>query len=196
MSFCVGLAIVMQLAFVNAKPYINFLMPDVQVSKECKNEPSHSNVSRTIKPNNLFWEQPPDILVCDSSAVKINRVHRATRYWSHLGYSFGNIQKALPSNFICMRGEPLANQILIDIPSQNFSFGEHLGTTRTWWRTDTGQILKAKIEIVSGWENSERILEHELGHAIGWKDNNITGHIMNRSWSRGGTNSRGMRNKK
>ena len=35
---------------------------------------------------------------------------------------------------------------MIDIPSQNLIL-EHLGTTRTWWRTDTGEVFKAKIEI-------------------------------------------------
>ena len=68
----------------------------------------------------------------------------------------------------------------------------HLGTTKTWWRTDTGEIFKAKIEIKVGWENRPRILEHELGHALGFKDNNSTGHMMNHAWDRGGYKKKGL----
>jgi len=195
-DFCVSAALAMQLAFVNMSPHLHFLAPQVEVYNECKKTELVSKMSRGIKTNNLYWEQPPDILICSSSNIKTDRVRKATRYWSNLGYSFGIVQRASPSNFRCVNGDPLTNQIIVDIPSQQFSFGEHLGTTRTWWRTDTGQIIKAKIEILGGWENTERILEHELGHAIGWKDNTITGHIMNRSWSHGGMSSRGMRNKR
>jgi len=195
-DFCVSVALAIQLTFVNANPYLHFLAPRVEVYKECKTPELVSKMSRGIKTNNLYWSTPPDILICSSSNIKTDRVRKATRYWSNLGYDFGIIRRAPPSNFTCASGEPFMNQIIIDIPSQQFSFGEHLGTTRTWWRTDTGQIIKAKIEILGGWENTERIIEHELGHAIGWKDNNITGHIMNKSWSRGGVSGRGMRNKK
>ena len=195
MSFCVGVAIAMHLAFVNMKPYLYFLGPQIEVSKECDITNDVLKTSRTIKPNNLSWERPPDILICSQSNVKTERVRKATRYWTNLGYDFGTINRALPGNFRCINGDPYLNEIIIDIPSQSFSFGEHLGTTRTWWRTDTGQIIKAKIEIASGWENAERVLEHELGHAIGWKDNNIQGHIMNRSWTNGGSSGRGLRNK-
>ena len=195
MSFCVGVAIAMHLAFVNMKPYLYFLGPQIEVSKECDITDDVLKTSRTIKPNNLFWERPPDILICPESNIKTERVRKATRYWNNLGYSFGSVQTALPGNFRCASGDPYMNEIIIDIPSQNFSFGQHLGTTRTWWRTDTGQIIKAKIEIATGWENEERVIEHELGHAIGWKDNTLRGHIMNRSWSAGGLNSRGLRNK-
>jgi hypothetical protein len=90
-------------------------------------------------------------------------------------------------------GKPIVNQIMIDIPNQHFAFGKHIGTTKTWTLSKTGEIFKAKIEIVSGWGNSERVLEHEIGHALGWGDNSQTGHIMNGSWSLGGFNSQGLR---
>ena len=90
----------------------------------------------------------------------------------------------------CVTGTPPYGTIMIDIPSQSFQFGNHLGTTKTWWRTDTGEVFKAKIEIKVGWENKPRVLEHELGHALGFKDNSITGHMMNHTWNRGGYGKR------
>ena len=34
------------------------------------------------------------------------------------------------------------------------------------------------------------IISHELGHALGFKDNSITGHMMNHTWNRGGYGKR------
>jgi hypothetical protein len=154
-----------------------------------------SKTSPYITQNNLHWRQTPNILICAGSDIKLDRVKKAVTFWDKLGYKFGPITEAELANYSCASGIPLTNQIIIDIPNQGFPFGNHLGTTKTWWRTDTGEILKAKIEIIGGWENAERVIEHEIGHAIGWSDNIVTGHIMNKSWSLGGYGSRGLKKK-
>jgi len=142
----------------------------------------------------MHWDMRPEVVICHSSRVSVTRASRATRYWTQRGYSFGDIRKATQDYMPCVTGTPNYGQIIIDIPSQTFNYGSQLGDTSTWWRTDTGEILRAKIEIAPGWESTERILEHEIGHALGMKDNNQTGHIMNRTWIRGGFNSRGTEN--
>ena len=96
------------------------------------------------------------------------------------------------NDYNCATGEPLFGQIMIDIPSSNFRFNDHLGNTKTWFSEEDKRILKVKIEILEGWSDSSRILEHELGHALGWNDVNITGHIMNGVWSRSGNNVKGL----
>ena len=194
MSFCIGIALVMQIVSVNAKPRLYFRSPQMEITRDCDHL-TVSKASRYVSQNNLHWDKTPNILVCASSNATLSRVKKAANFWAKLGYDFGSITQAETANYSCAIGTPLNNQILIDIPSQDFSFGDHLGTTKTWWRTDTGEILKAKIEILPGWENTERILEHEIGHALGWTDNHITGHIMNRSWSMGGHGTRGVRKK-
>jgi len=152
-----------------------------------------SNSKATIVRAPLEWVHPPDIIICKTSDVKIGTVQRATGFWKRLGYEFGDIRVAERDDYICARGAPSVNQILIDIPSQGFQFGKHLGTTRTWHYTESNVALRAKIEIVRGWGNSARVLEHEIGHAFGWRDNSRTGHIMNGSWSLSGLNSQGLR---
>ena len=138
------------------------------------------------------WQIKPDIVICSDSRVSNLRIDRATEFWKTLNHEFGTITKASRDNMACVTGEPQYGTIMIDIPSQNFDFTDHLGTTKTWWRTDTGEIFKAKIEIKVGWENRPRVLEHELGHALGYKDNNTTGHLMNHEWVRGGYKKKGL----
>ena len=134
----------------------------------------------------------PDIIVCSDSRVSNLRIDRATEFWKALNHDFGTVTRVSRDNMACVTGEPDYGTIMIDIPSQNFDFSSHLGTTKTWWRTDTGDIFKAKIEIKIGWENKPRVLEHELGHALGYKDNNTTGHLMNHEWARGGYKKKGL----
>ena len=140
-----------------------------------------------------YWAEAPNILICNNSGATEYRVNKAVSFWEALGYSFGTVTKALKGNMSCATGEPPYDTIMIDIPSQDFNFGTHLGTTKIWWNTTTGEIIKSKIEIKSGWELSERIIEHEIGHALGHKDNSITGHMMNGAWTKGGYNKKGLR---
>lgn len=138
------------------------------------------------------WNEAPDILICNNSAATIYRTERAVNYWAKLGHTFGTVTKASKDNINCASGEPPYQTIMIDIPGQDFKFGSHLGTTKTWWRTDTGEIIKAKIEIKGGWENTQRIIEHEIGHALGYSDNQVVGHMMNGSWISGGYKSKNL----
>ena len=161
MGFCVGVALVFQIAFGPA----------------------------------MHWDTKPSVVICHSSKVSVSRASRAVKYWTQRGYTFGEIRQSARDYMPCVTGEPNYGQIMIDIPSQSFNYGQQLGSTATWWRTDTGEILKAKIEIAPGWESTERVLEHEFGHALGLKDNSQSGHIMNKSWISGGSNSKGTENR-
>lgn len=142
--------------------------------------------------SNPSWKMVPDVMICSSSGASVHRVTRAINYWQSMGHSFGNVYKANQNNMSCATGIPPYATIMIDIPSQSFDFGKHLGTTKIWWMTDVGEILKAKIEIKSGWELSERVIEHEIGHALGFKDNSLFGHMMNGSWTKGGYRKKGL----
>ena len=145
------------------------------------------------------WTHVPDVLICYDGPVGENRMRSAMRYWERLGYQFGTVSQAARDNQNCVMNNVPYGTIMVDIPSQTFQFGRHLGTTRVW-RSNAARglcepaIFKAKIEIIPAWGDSERILEHEIGHALGWNDINETGHIMNGTWSNGGHSSRGLRN--
>jgi hypothetical protein len=140
------------------------------------------------------WMRAPDILICHRGPVTITRVDRALRYWSRLGYTFGTVSEALPDNKKCLENGAGYGTITIDIPSQGFRFGTHLGSTKAWRYTASDEIFKARVEIIPAWGKSERILEHEIGHALGWRDVNSIGHIMHQAWSSGGFDSTGVKN--
>jgi len=139
------------------------------------------------------WIAIPDILLCPGAPVTITRVERAVKYWERLGYTFGSITQALPGNMNCANSGASYETITIDIPSQSFKFESHLGSTKAWRYTANDEIFKARIEIQPSWGRTERILEHEIGHALGWRDMNSIGHIMNGTWSTGGYNSTGIK---
>ncbi len=148
---------------------------------------------------NGSWGYPPEILVCATGPVTMDRVEKAIKYWTKLGYTFGIVEEAPRDHYGCATGKVPYNTIMIDIPSQSFKMGVHLGSTKTWRNNDNEQhpraaeIFKAKIEIIPAWGATERILEHEIGHALGWNDVTHTGHMMNGVWSLGGYNSRGLK---
>jgi hypothetical protein len=141
------------------------------------------------------WRQSPTVIVCNSINIKPIRLKSALKFWEDLGYTFDRVYFASRQNYVCASGVPAKNQIMIDIPSTGFPFEKHIGNTKTWYNKENGEIMKVKIEIVHGWSGSARILEHELGHALGWKDFAQTGHIMNGVWARSGYTTKGLEKK-
>ena len=191
MGLCVGLAVVMQIITLHAPPIkLNLAAVRPAVAAECSDLPVAK--SSRIPDRSSSWRAVPNVKICPQSDVSHSRALKATKFWRRLGYDFGDIFVAPRHDMGCVNGEPNLNEILIDLPGQGFEFGDHLGTTKTWYDSNTKEIFRAKIEIVHGWGAAERVLEHEIGHALGWRDTNTHGHLMNRSWTAGGWNTRGL----
>ena len=142
---------------------------------------------------NGAWEETPTVIVCASAPVKRERVKQAVDFWKTLGYNIGEVIDAEVGDFSCERDIVLFGDILIDVMDYNSNSRAHLGTTRTWADTNSREIFKAKIEVMSGWGAAERIIEHELGHALGWQHYNQLGHLMHSEWSKGGDRTQGLK---
>ena len=138
------------------------------------------------------WAVKPTIRVCVSSGVTRTRVEKAMKFWQDLGYEFDGLLIVDINSRPCHSDLMYFGEIVITLPDQTFNMSHALGTTRVWFDTETNEITKANIQIMTQWTDSERILEHELGHALGWLDVNQTGHIMNHNWSLGGLNTTGV----
>tara|TARA_R100000008_G_scaffold54998_1_gene33647 strand:- start:213 stop:737 length:525 start_codon:yes stop_codon:yes gene_type:complete len=134
------------------------------------------------------WFINPNIRVCDSTEVTYSRISRAVRYWENAGYVFDNI--ITDSSPDCMN--PLHGEIIITIPESGFA-NHHMASTRIYTSTKTGDIVKAKIQILPKNARKERVIEHEIGHALGWMHYRQKSHIMHPTWYLGGYGRYGLR---
>ena len=143
-------------------------------------------VGKPIKQHD--WETTPKVRVCASTTLSMYRVESSIKYWEKLGYEF---QYAYMDFIIdCMN--PRYGEIIVTLPENNFS-AHHMASTRIYTSNRTGKIVMAKIFILPKNGRKERVLEHELGHALGWKHYSQRYHIMHPNWKDGGFNSKGLK---
>lgn len=134
------------------------------------------------------WEMLPLVRVCADTGIPIGRVEKAVHYWEKLGYNFDGVYKS----YAPLCSEPKYGEIVITIPESGFS-SDHMAATRLYTSVRTQEIIKAKIFILPKNARKERVLEHEIGHALGWKHYPQRYHIMHPSWENGGHDSYGLK---
>tara|TARA_R110002020_G_scaffold167586_2_gene355951 strand:+ start:171 stop:704 length:534 start_codon:yes stop_codon:yes gene_type:complete len=135
------------------------------------------------------WKMKPKIRICGSTEVSIYRMAQAVKYWEAAGYDFETITKDPFS--MCMT--PAYGEILVTLPETGFA-DSHMASTRLYTHPEKGDIVKAKIHILPKYARKERVLEHELGHALGWMHYRQKFHIMHPTWQLGGYDRTGIRN--
>ena len=135
------------------------------------------------------WETAPKVRVCASTELIMFRVEDAVKYWERLGYEFEYSYK----DYIIDCMQPRYGEIIVTLPTGDFS-AHHMASTRIYTSNRTGKIVMAKIFILPKNGRKERVLEHEIGHALGWNHYNQKMHIMHPNWREGGHNSKGLRN--
>jgi predicted Zn-dependent protease len=86
---------------------------------------------------------------------------------------------------------PKDGEIIITLPESGFS-DKHLASTRIYTHKETGHIVKAKIQMLPKNAKKERVLEHEIGHALGWYHYPQRYHMMHPNWRLGGYERRGL----
>ena len=68
----------------------------------------------------------------------------------------------------------------------------HLQANNFFVDNDTNKIEWATIYMRS--DIKETVLEHEIGHALGYLHYNKINHLMNSKWTQGGWDSDGLKN--
>ena len=69
----------------------------------------------------------------------------------------------------------------------------NMSVTRTWYDTRDSKIKKSVILIWGKQSLKENVLEHEIGHALGWSHfNHIDGHIMSQNYQKMGNITTGL----
>jgi len=148
-----------------------------------------SDYTEVARSRSHKWEMNPGITVCGASGVNSFRMSKAKAYWERLGYKFDYTR--YDGSISC--GVPRYGEIIVTLPDQGFNFSDTLASTRITVSNKTKEIVKAKIFIFPKSANKERVLEHELGHALGWPHINQPYHIMHADWHTGGHNSSGLK---
>ena len=133
------------------------------------------------------WQVLPTLRVCTDSGVSVTRAARAMRYWERLGYKFdGLVGDPFSTCFNAKFGE-----IVITLPESGFK-DVHMASTRIYTSKKSGDIVKAKIFMLPNNAHKDRVLEHEIGHALGWSHYPQRYHIMHPTWRLGGWDSYGL----
>jgi len=135
------------------------------------------------------WKEPPNIIICRDSNISETRVKIAISFWERLGYSFGEIFK-----FSCPFDTQYQGAIYIMEPRSgyNFTLLANTHTVYAEFQDKSKEIIGAWIEIPSKNSTKKLVLEHEIGHALGFQHTSELGHIMNKELLKGGTKTTGL----
>ena len=126
------------------------------------------------------WNYAPIIRVCKVSPLSVNEVAAAVQWWKDLGYDFDLIY-----NSDCVKTNKFAT-ITITLDQGELFMNNLLGSTTLYADSETNEIYWASIELRHPY--TERVLEHELGHALGWLHTRTKEHMMHPLHFEGGWN--------
>jgi hypothetical protein len=142
----------------------------------CNNEPYQE----------AHWVEPPLIVNCSNSPYSEAQVQSALVFWEDIGYEFSVIF----DDFDC-RGSTIPGSITIDVADQGIPENA-LGQTKVHYGKESKEIWEAEIGILV---KRDLVLEHEIGHALGWKHFPREGHIMHPNINQSGRDTDGMEKK-
>jgi hypothetical protein len=146
---------------------------------------------RRIPALGSYWSEMPSIRVCEDSGVTRTRAAQIVSFWKNMGYSLGNTFFDEGSEICNIQG--VTGQITIMLVNSDTPIGENLAITRTWHSKKTLEISKSQIYILGGFVSNPYLLEHEMGHALGWHHFDRHLHIMNSNYNSIGSDVLGLR---
>jgi hypothetical protein len=138
------------------------------------------------------WAYTPTIIICEYAPISEVQIRSAVVFWKRLGHRFFDSQyKHDPLNK-CNETNP-AGYIVIHLVTIGVGLGEtSLAETHFFVNSNTNKIEWAKIYLRKNVR--ETVLEHELGHALGYLHYDKPKHLMNSKWIEGGWEADGLKN--
>lgn len=126
------------------------------------------------------WVTAPIVVDCTYGALSKIRLQSAVDFWSEYEHHIAFVELD-PSIRICAQDHVYG---FIIIKNSNLPWPVLGETTRMG--DAKSNISSALIELSMGSANEPRLLEHELGHAFGYRHLNIKGHIMHSDYDSSG----------
>ena len=127
-----------------------------------------------------YWKTMPIVVDCTYGTLDKQRLNSAIDYWRELDH-FILFVELNPTNAMCNQ-EQINGFIIIKNATLTYNV---LGLTSRYTNME-GKIKSALIELNVVDANLDRLLEHELGHAFGYRHLNVNGHIMHADYDLAG----------
>jgi len=164
-------------------------------SKEKVTEAISSSEAKVTKYGH--WPKPPTVILCSSAPIKKLKVQQAITWWRKRGHRFAALVEETPGNFtesICadpMSQQPRGYIVITRMTEDAVDDERDLALTRYRRNRRMEVVIWAKIFINPGYD-SGYVLEHELGHAVGFLHLVREGHLMHPEIPNGGWNDDGL----
>jgi hypothetical protein len=135
-----------------------------------------------------FWTAPPNIRICPDSGITAERIKEAVSLWEGVGYEFGSVITHVYNGLPC---EAQPGEIAFRMPTQQELVEalnrSQLGIAKTQIENSTREIIASDIyfQTITA-SHKARVVEHELGHALGWEHHDRRHHIMNQDLAASG----------
>jgi hypothetical protein len=143
------------------------------------------------------WDRPPTVIVCDIAPVEEWQLRSALAFWGRQNFKFGTVEfkrNTTASTTACDSSAPVGHIVIHlapkpakENPSQKPTT---LAQTHFYVDNNTKKIRWAIIKLHTA--PIERVLEHEIGHALGFLHYNKAGHLMHESQPLGGWDTDGL----
>ena len=147
-----------------------------------------------IPPQAATWAMTPTVIVCEYAPISQTQVNSAVNFWKSLGYEFFSTQYKYDPLNKCLSGGP-KGYIIIHLVTRGVKLEDTaLAQTQFYVNNDTNQVEWAIIHMRN--DIRETVLEHELGHALGFLHYNKINHLMNEKWTMGGWDKEGLENRR
>ena len=138
------------------------------------------------------WAEKPTIIVCEHAPVSQSQIGSAVAFWKRLGYKFAPTQYKNDQLNKCEDPDP-EGYIILHLVTEGVKMEDSaVAQTHFYVDTDTHTIKWAIIYIRD--INRPTVLEHELGHALGFLHYNHVNHLMNAKLVQGGWGTEGLEN--
>jgi hypothetical protein len=145
---------------------------------------------QNMPPQVATWKRTPTVIVCEHAPVTEKQAQAAVKFWKGLHHRFFTTQYHHDPLNKCRQEQPVG-YIIIHLVTQSINLEDKdLAETHFFINTDHDEIEWAIIYLRS--DVKELVLEHEIGHALGYLHYNKINHVMNSKWVQGGWDTDGL----